>query len=71
MMGDEAIKELAAAMNRLAAAIESVRSHGLVSGIQVNHAHSHSHVGGAAGVPSYYLQSQVPASGGYYSGSRG
>ncbi len=36
-MTDEAAKELADAMNRLATAIESVRGQGLVGGIQVYH----------------------------------
>ena len=36
-MTDEAAKELADAMNRLATAIESVRGQGLMGGIQVHH----------------------------------
>jgi hypothetical protein len=36
-MNDEAALKLAAAMDRLAAAIESVRGLGLVGGIQVHH----------------------------------
>jgi hypothetical protein len=36
-MTDESAKELADAMNRLAAAIESVRGQGLMNSIQVHH----------------------------------
>lgn len=36
-MTDESAKALADAMNRLAAAIESVRGNGLMPGIQVHH----------------------------------
>jgi len=50
-MSDEAAKELAQAMNRLAAAIESLRGGGLAPGVQVYH----------HGIPPQQLTPYYPA----------